>query len=173
MFQWMMTFLGSLAAIIVADVIRRWRPFKRWWPFKWWLALGYWFNAQAWGGGDDTLPFVEPSCWGRVLPAPVCRVFASFFLLKVEAPPESEGIEEHLNHREREWFKVLESWKRITARHQRRALHPRYCSNPTNRRWCSQPNCHDVAAGRVISDRARYYCKAHDPWADSAEEMAA
>ena len=59
MIEWIMTLLGSLAAIIVAvDVIRRWKP------FKWWLPLGYWFNAQAWGTRDDTLPFVEPSCWG-------------------------------------------------------------------------------------------------------------
>ena len=56
----------------------------------------------------------------------------------------------------------LESWKRITARHQRRARQPRYCRNPTNRRWCDRPNCQEIAAGRVISDRARYYCKAHD-----------
>lgn len=67
MFQFVMTFLGGLAAILVADAIRRWRP------FKWWLALGYWFNAQAWGGRDDNLMWVQPSCWSRVLPAPLCR----------------------------------------------------------------------------------------------------
>lgn len=166
MFQFVMTFLGGLAAILVADAIRRCRP------FKWWLALGYWFNAQAWGGRDDTLMWVQPSCWGRVLPAPVCRVLASFFLLKVEAPPESE-IKDHLDHRMNEWFKVLESWKRITARHQRRACHPRGCRNPKNLRWCSQPNCQEIAAGRVISDRARYYCSEHHPMAESVEELAA
>ena len=165
----LMTFLGSLAAIIVAvDVMRRWKP------FKWWLALGYWFNAQAWGGRDDTIVWVQPSCWGRVLPAPVCRVLASFFLLKVEAPPESEE-KDHLDHQMNEWFKVLESWKHITARHQRRARHPRGCRNPTNLRWCGQPNCGEIATGRMIrnSARAYYYCSEHDPWTDSAEELAA
>lgn len=165
MFQLVMTFLGGLAAILVADAIRRWRP------FKWWLTLGYWFNAQAWGGRDDTLMWVQPSCWSRVLPASVCRVLASFFLLK-EAPPESE-IKDHLDHRMNEWFKVLESWKRITARHHRRTRHPRGCRNPKNLRWCSQPNCQEIAAGRVISDSTRYYCSAHHPMADSVEELAA
>lgn len=56
MFQLMMTFPCGLAAILVADAIRRCGP------FKWWLALGYWFNAQAWGGRDDTLIWVQPSC---------------------------------------------------------------------------------------------------------------
>ena len=170
MVQGLMAFLGGLAAILVANVIQRWKPFKK--PFKWWLALGYWFKAQAWGGSDDTLPFVEPSCWGRVLPAPVCRVLASFFLVKVEVPPESDE-KDYLDHQMNEWFKVLESWKRITARHQRRARHPRGCRNPTNLRWCSQPNCQEVAKCRIISDCARYYCQAHDPWADAAEELAA
>ena len=148
MFQGLMTFVGGLAAIMVADAIRRWKS-----P-KWWLALGYWFNAQAWGGRDDTLPFVEPSCWSRVLPASACRPLASFFLPKVEAPPESDE-KDHLDHQMTEWFKVLESWKRITARHQQRARHPRGCRNPTNLRWCSQPNCQEVAKCRIISDRAQ------------------
>ena len=170
MFEWIMTLLGSLAAIIVAvDVIRRWKP------FKWWLALGYWFNAQARGGRDDTIVWVDPSCWSRVLPASACQLLASFFLTKVESPPESEGIKAQIDHRYEEWFTVLESWKRITARHQRRAHHPHYCYNPTNLRWCSQPNCDEVATGRVIrnSVRAYYYCSAHHPMADSAEELAA
>ena len=166
MFQLLMTFLGGLAAILVADAIRRCGP------FKWWLALGYWFNAQAWGGRDDTIVWVQPSCWSRVLPAPVCRLLASFFLLKVEAPPESDE-KDHLDHQMNQWFRVLESWKRITARHQRRARHPRGCHNPTNFRWCSQQNCQEVAARRIISDRARYYCLAHDPWEAPAKELAA
>ena len=169
MLAWV-TFLGSLAAIIVAvDVMRRWKP------FKWWLALGYWFNAQAWGGRDDTIVWVDPSCWSRVLPASACQLLASFFLMKVESPPESEDIKAQIDHRYEEWFTVLESWKRITARHQRRARHPHYCYNPTNLRWCSQPNCDEVATGRVIrnSVRAYYYCSAHHPMADSAEELAA
>ena len=143
MFEWTALVADPVVIGGVLWAIRHWKP------FKWWLALGYWFNAQAWGGRDDTLPFVEPSCWRRVLPAPVCRLLASFFLLKVEAPPESKGIEEHLDHREREWFKVLESWKHITARHQRRAHHPHHCNYPTNLRWCGQPNCQEIAAGRV------------------------
>ena len=106
MFQLMMTFLGGLAAILVADAIRRW------WPFKWWLALGYWFNAQAWGGRDDTLIWVQPSCWSRVLPAPVCRLLASFFLLKVEAPPESEE-KDHWITRER----VVQGLGKLEAHH--------------------------------------------------------
>ena len=166
MFHLLMTFLGGLAAILVADIIRRCGP------FKWWLALGYWFNAQALGGRDDTLIWVQPSCWSRMLPAPVCRLLASFFLLKVEAPPESDE-KDHLDHQMNEWFRVLESWKRITARHQRRARHPRGCRNPTNLRWCSQPNCQEVAARRIISDHARYYCSAHDPWEDPVEQLTA
>ena len=136
------------------------------------MVVGDWVLVQrpSMGARDDTLPFVVPSCWGRVLPAPMCRVLASFFLLKVESPPESEGIEDHLDHREREWFKVLESWKRITARHQRRGHHPRYCRNPTNRRWCSQPHCQEIATGRVISDCARYYCSEHHPMAGATED---
>ena len=86
MFEWAAFLADAVVVLGAIYAIRRWRP------FKWWLTVGYWFNAQTWGGGDDTLPFVEPSCWGRVLPAPVCRVLASFFLLKVESPPESEGI---------------------------------------------------------------------------------
>lgn len=169
MFQLLMTFLGGLAAIIVADAIRRCGP------FKWWLTLGYWFNAQAWGGRDDTLIWVQPSCWSRVLPAPICRLLASFFLLKVESPTESEGVKAQIDHRYEEWFKVLESWKRITARHQRRARHPRGCRNPTNLRWCGQPDCDEIATGRVIRNslRAHYYCSEHDPWEDPAEELAA
>ena len=68
-----------------------------------------------------------------------------------------------------------ESWKRITARHQRRARHPRGCRNPTNPRWCGQPNCDEIGTGRVIrnSARAYYYCSDHDPWEDPAEELAA
>ena len=154
MFEWT-AFVADLVVIGgVVYAIRRWKP------FKWWLAFGYWFNAQAWGARDDTLPFVEPSCWGRVLPAPVCRAFATALLAKVEAPPEADE-REHLDHQMTEWFRVLESWKRITARHERRAHHPRGCRNPTNIRWCSQPNCQEVAAGRIISDRARYYCSGH------------
>ena len=95
-------------------------------------------------------PVVDPSCWGRVLPAPLCRLLASFFLMKVEPPPEAEGIEAQLDHRERQWFKAWESWKRITVRHQRRARHPRYCRNPTNRRWCALPDCTKEATGRTI-----------------------
>ena len=166
MFEWT-TFLADLVVIGgVVYAIRRWRP------FKWWLTLGYWFNAQAWGARDNTLPYVEPSCWGRALPAPVCRVLASFFLLKVESPPESEGVKAQLDHQMGEVWDVIESWKRITARHERRSRHPRYCYNPTNRRWCCHPNCDQVATGRVIRNftRTSYYCSEHHPMAGATED---
>ena len=155
MFEWT-AFLADLVVIGgVVYAIRRWRP------FKWWLTLGYWFNAQAWGARNDAIPFVDPSCWGRVLPAPLCRLLASFFLMKVEPPSESEGTEAQLDHREREWFRVLESWKRITVRHQRRARHPRFCRNPTNLRWCALPGCNEEATGRTIGKQVLYWCSEH------------
>ena len=38
-------------------------------------------------------------------------------------------------------------------------------TNPTNRQWCSTPNCsREVTGGaRVIEDRAFYYCPEHFP----------
>ena len=167
MFEWA-AFLADVVVIGgVVYAIRRWKP------FKWWLTLGYWFNAQAWGARNDTTPSVsEPSCWTRVLPAPVCRVIASFFLMKVEPPPESEGVKAHIDHQIGEAYKVIESWQRITARHQRRAWsrHPHGCHNPTNRRWCCHPNCEEIATGWIKGDRARYYCSEHHPYATSSTE---
>ena len=111
---------------------------------------------------------VTLSCWTRVLPKPVCRVLASFFLLKVQPPPESEGVKAQLDHKQGEWFKVWESWKRITARHERRGWnhHPHGCYDPTNLRWCIHPNCEEVGTGSVQTDRTRYYCSEHHPYAD-------
>ena len=79
MFEWT-AFVADL--VVIGGVI--W-AIRHWKLFNWWLSLGYWFNAHAWGSRDDTLIFVEPSCWSRVLPAPVCRSLASFFLLRVQS----------------------------------------------------------------------------------------
>ena len=119
---------------------------RRWKPFKWWLTLGYWFHAQAWGGRDDTIIWVDPSCWSRVLPASACQLLASFFLMKVEIARQNLKASRLRSIIDtRSGSRCWESWKRITARHQRRTRHPHYCRNPTNLRWCSQPNCDEVA----------------------------
>ena len=161
MFEWA-AFLADLVVIGgVVYAIRRWKP------FKWWLTLGYWFNAQEWGARNDTLWPGLRSCWTRVLPRPVCRVLASFFLLKVESPPELEGAKAQLDHQMSEAEKVTKSWERITARHKRRGWnhHPHGCYDPTNLRWCSQPNCEEIGLGWVkrADEPLRYYCEEHHP----------
>ena len=160
MFEWT-AFLADLVVIsgVVYGgvyVIRRWKL------FKWWMSLGYWLNAQEWGGRNDSIWFANPSCWNRVLPRRICRGLAWFFLLIVESPPESEE-EAHSDHRLHESQKVLDSWNRITARHERRGWnhHPRYCYNPTNLRWCALPGCNEEATGRTIGEDTLYWCSEH------------
>lgn len=157
MFRWA-AFLADLVVVLGAlYAIRRWKP------FKWWFTLGYWFNAQAWGARSDIFAASRgPSCWTRVLPAPLCRAFATFLLAKVESPPEGE-IKAHLEHQMSEAYKVIESWERIAARHERRGWnhHPHGCYNPTNLRWCALPGCGEEATGRVVGDVADYFCSEH------------
>lgn len=158
MFEWV-AFLGGLVTLIGAlNAIRRWKP------FKWWFTLGYWFNAQTWGARSEIFGSMRgPSCWPRVLPAPVCRAVATFLLAKVESPPEEE-TEAHLEHQMREGWKVIESWERIAARHERRGWnrHPHGCYNATNRRWCALPGCNEEARGRMVGHDASYYCSEHE-----------
>ena len=138
MFKWAAFAADAVVVLGALYAIRRWKP------FRWWFTLGYWFNAQAWGARDHVFgAWRGPSCWTRVLPASVCRVFAIFLLAKVEPPPEEDGIEVSLDHQMSEAYKVIESWKRISARHERRGWnhHPHGCYDPTCLRWCCQPNC--------------------------------
>ena len=163
MFEWVALVAGL---VVIGGALSR--IIRRWTKFKWWLAVGYWFNAQAWGAREDTIPFVEPSCWRRVLPATLCRWFASFFLMTVKPPPDGESYEDikaQLEQKLDEIWKVIERWKRITVRHEHRFWHPRCCHNPTNRQWCDAPDCdEEVTNGaRVIEDRAYYYCPEHFP----------
>ena len=170
MFKWAAFAADAVVVLGALYAIRRWKP------FKWWFTLGYWFNAQAWGARDHVFgAWRGPSCWTRVLPASVCRAFAIFLLAKVEAPPEEDGIEVSLDHQMSEAYKVIESWNRISARHERRGWnhHPHGCYDPTCLRWCCQPNCEEISTSWVLSDRARYYCAEHHPMADSVEELAA
>ena len=69
------------------------------------------------------------------------------------------------DHDMNEIWKVIERWKRITARHEHRFWHPRCCHNPTNRQWCDAPDCNEEVTdgARVIEDRAYYYCPEHFP----------
>ena len=166
MFEWVAVVADIV--FIVGALYGAFYVIRRWKLFKWWLAVGYWFNAQAWGARLDTLPTVSPSCWDRVLPAPLCRLFASFFLLTVTPPSDGQSYEAakaRIDHDMDEIWKVAESWRRITARHERRGQHPHYCHNPTNRQWCSDSNCSKEVTGRarVIADRAYYYCPEHFP----------
>ena len=111
MFGWTAFFADIVVFLGVVWAIRTWKP------FKWWFTLGYWFNAQAWGARRDIFGARRfPSCWTRVLPAPVCRAFATFFLAKVE-PPSEEDVKAHLDHQMSEAYKVIESWERIAVRH--------------------------------------------------------
>lgn len=164
MFEWVALVAGL---VVIGGALVRIIP--RCTEFKWWLAVGYWFNAQVWGAREDTVTFVEPpSCWRRVLPAPICRRFASFFLMTVKPPPDGKGYPEALvreNHDMIELRKVIERWKRIGVRHEQRFWHPLCCRNPTNRQWCDAPDCDEAVTNgaRVIRDRAYYYCPEHFP----------
>lgn len=158
MFGWTAFFADLVVIGGVLWAIRHWKP------FKWWFTLGYWFNAQAWGARSEIFGARRgPSCWNRVLPAPVCRAFATFLLAKVESPPEEE-IEAHLEHQMSEGWKVIESWERIATRHERRGWshHPHGCYDPTCLRWCALPGCDEEAPGRVIGDGASYFCSEHE-----------
>ena len=50
-----------------------------------------------------------------------------------------------------EIWKVIESWQGITSRHERRRRHPHHCHNPTNRQWCTAPNCRCTRPHRLWS----------------------
>lgn len=76
MFKWAAFAADAVVVLGAIYAIRRWKP------FKWWLTLGYWFNAQTWGARDHPISFVQPSCWSRVLPEPVCQ--SSGFVLLVD-----------------------------------------------------------------------------------------
>ena len=87
MFEWVALVAGL---VVIGGALSR--IIRRWTEFKWWLAVGCWFNAQAWGAREDTLPMLSPSCWRRVLPATLCRWFASFFLMAVTPPPDGNSL---------------------------------------------------------------------------------
>ena len=155
---------------VIGALYGGWFAIRRWKPPKWWLAVGYWFNAQAWGARVDGIPVI-PSCWRRVLPETLCRWFASFFLITVTPPPDGESYEEarvHIDHQLNEIWKVVESWQRITARHERRFWHPRCCHNPMNRHRCVVAGCdEEVPPGmRDIGEHVAYYCPDHIPYQD-------
>lgn len=157
MFRWAAFLADAVVVFGALYAIYRWKP------FGWWFKLGYWLNAQAWGARADVFGSKRgPSCWTRILPAPVCRAVAAGLLSKVEAPPGG-AVEALLEHQIGEASNVIGSWERIAVRHERRGWnrHPHGCYDPTNRRWCALPGCNDTATGRVIGADTDYFCSEH------------